>query len=119
MPEARGKLKMCVINPVLIDGLAKMVGSQVEVMTRLGISWNTWTKIRSSRPIRESLGVRLRSRVVRDQTAREIIRRHGAVSGLGKLDAEQLERIFLLPHGHPQPASVPDFERPAVRAERP
>lgn len=57
-------LAMCIVNPDLVGGLAQLVGSQVEVMGRLGISWNTWVKIRDGQPILMSVGRRLRTRIL-------------------------------------------------------
>lgn len=111
MPVPKRKLKMCVVNPLLIDGLGQLIGSQLEVMTRLGISWNTWIKIRSGQPVKLSLGRRLRSRVVADRKAREVIRRRSP--RLRELDAEGLERIFLLPSLEAMPSPRTEHEFPA------
>lgn len=86
---------MCVVNPVFVDGLSQLVGSQMVVMRRLGISWNTWTKIRSGRPVTLSVGERLRSRIVSNQSAHEVLRYESEAVQEDHIEA--LEDIFLLP----------------------
>jgi len=99
MTKPRRKLQMCVVNPVFVDGLSQLVGSQMVVMRRLGISWNTWTKIRSGRPVTLSVGQRLRSRIVNNQSAHQILKRDDSTAGEDYV--EVLENIFLLPEtGH-------------------
>lgn len=116
MPLPKRKLKMCVVNPLLIDGLGQLVGSQLEVMTHLGISWNTWIKIRSGQPVKLSLGRRLRSRIVADRKAREVVRREAGSPRLRDLDAEGLERIFLLPSPDAAPSLRTEHEFSAQSA---
>lgn len=43
-------LNMCIVNPDLVEEIRKLVGSQAEIMTRVGISWNSLTKIASGMP---------------------------------------------------------------------
>lgn len=54
---------MCVINPALVPLIAPFVGSQSEIMLRVGISWNSWNKILAARPIRISMAERFRDRI--------------------------------------------------------
>lgn len=54
---------MCVINPALVPLIAPFVGSQSEIMLRVGISWNSWNKILAARPIRISMAERFRERI--------------------------------------------------------
>jgi hypothetical protein len=66
-------LKMCFVNPAVIDGLSEIVGTQAEIMTRVGISWNTWTKIRLRQPIRISVAERLQSRIIANDRLRSVV----------------------------------------------
>jgi hypothetical protein len=56
---------MCVINPALVPLIAPLVGSQAEIMLRVGISWNSWNKILAAQPIRISMAERFRDRIGR------------------------------------------------------
>lgn len=56
---------MCVINPALVPLIAPLVGSQSEIMVRVGISWNSWNKILATQPIRISMAERFRDRIGR------------------------------------------------------
>lgn len=60
---ASPRQNMCVINPVLVPMIAPLVGSQSEIMLRVGISWNSWNKILDGRPIRISMAERFRERI--------------------------------------------------------
>jgi hypothetical protein len=57
-------MNMCVINPVFVNEIRRLAGSQAEIMGRIGISWNTLTKIVAGQPIRLSVGERLKARVI-------------------------------------------------------
>jgi len=91
-------IKMCVINAEVVEEIRYIAGSQSEIMTRIGISWNSWIKVEGGMPIRLSVGQRLRMRV---------LERLEDLPGLGAkfpsrlpgeaLDRRALERNFLKP----------------------
>ena len=56
--------EMCIVNSELVEDLEPLVGSQAEVMQRLGISWNSWIKIVAGLPVRKSVGQRLKERAL-------------------------------------------------------
>ena len=91
-------LKMCVVNAEFVDELGKMVGSQAEIMTRVGISWNTWNKLVDGQPIRLTVGERLRSRVLDDLDAMPGLKEKFSPDGEeDKPDLRALERAFFKP----------------------
>jgi hypothetical protein len=55
---------MCIVNRMLVEDIAPLADSQHDVMRRLGISWNCWIKIAGGMPIRLSVGLRLRTRIM-------------------------------------------------------
>ena len=88
-------LNMCIVNPDLVEEIRKLVGSQAEIMTRVGISWNSWTKIASGMPVRLSVGERLRSRVIGELRKSPAVRRRFPCASGGGLDEAALEAAFL------------------------
>jgi hypothetical protein len=60
---------MCIVNRDLVEDLEPLVGSQAEVMQRLGISWNSWIKIVAGLPVRRSVGQRLKERTLAQAAA--------------------------------------------------
>lgn len=117
MHVPRRILEMCVVNPELVGNLAQLVGSQAEVMGRLGISWNTWVKIRTGRPILMSVGRRLRSRILNNADAVSRFRREFPSSCEAGVDRGALEAAFFLPadSGHRGATARP---APMAMAER-
>lgn len=89
------KLNMCVVNADLVQEIALLVGSQSEIMTRVGISWNSWTKVVRGLPIRLSVGERLRSRVIRELKNSPTIQEKFPCSSAGGVDEAVLEEAFL------------------------
>lgn len=57
---------MCIVNRDFVDDIAKRIGSQSEIMVRVGISWNTWIKIAAGQPIRLTVGERLKARILKE-----------------------------------------------------
>lgn len=92
------ELNMCVINAELVDEIRPLAGSQAEIMTRLGISWNSWIKVSAGLPVRQSVGERLRMRVLAQADALPQLRkRFPAAGSAGKIDREALGAAFLVP----------------------
>ncbi|MBW7946748.1 MAG: hypothetical protein H3C60_10015 [Sphingomonadaceae bacterium] len=60
----RGKPRMCIVNPALVEDIAPLAGSQSKIMRRAGISWNSWIKVSAGLPIRVSVGRRLKERIL-------------------------------------------------------
>ena len=89
--------RMCVVNSELVEEIAPLVGSQAEIMTRVGISWNSWVKISGGLPVRVSVGERLRSRVLERAEDLPGLRDKFPPAGDGQVDREALERAFLKP----------------------
>ncbi len=60
--------KMARLAPSIVNRMEACVRTQKpdEVMARFGISTNSWVKIRSGEPVRESLATRLVERLVRE-----------------------------------------------------
>ncbi|WP_152682398.1 hypothetical protein [Sphingopyxis sp. C-1] len=90
------KQRMCVINPDLVDEIGPLVGGQCEIMTRVGISWNSWIKITGGLPVRLSLAHRFKARVLADADSIEGFYRKFPLPG-GGLDHAALDNAFLLP----------------------
>ncbi len=94
----RGKPKMCIINPALVEDMAPLTGSQNEIMRRIGISWNSWIKISAGLPIRLSVGRRLRDRMLsRAHEIEGFRRKFAATSSPDGIDHAALEAAFLRP----------------------
>jgi hypothetical protein len=90
--------KMCVVNSGLLEEIGKLVGSQAEIMTRVGISWNTWGKICQGLPVRTSVGERLRTRVLDEVAAMPSLRRKYPSSSPNEIvDFQALASDFLRP----------------------
>lgn len=87
-------LNMCIINSDFVDDIAKLVGSQSEIMVRIGISWNTWTKITAGLPIRLTVGERLKTRILK-QICAPILEVEGADAY--EQTMQQLGVAFLTP----------------------
>ena len=98
------KQRMCIVNPDLVDEIGHLVGGQCEIMTRIGISWNSWTKIASGLPVRHSLAHRFKARVLAAAERSEGFHRKFPLAG-GGLDYAALDDAFLLPTtpSHPEP----------------
>ena len=92
MSVRRRTLVMCTVNPILVGGLAQLVGTQFEIMTRAGISWNSWIKVRAGQPVTLSVGQRLKARILTNPAAVELL-----ALKCGAKDVASLERLFLLP----------------------
>lgn len=90
------KQHMCVVNPDLVDEIGHLVGGQCEIMTRIGISWNSWTKITSGLPVRHSLAHRFKARVLAAADRIEGFQQKFPLPG-GGLDYAALDDAFLLP----------------------
>lgn len=90
------KQRMCVVNPDLVDEIGHLVGGQCEIMTRIGISWNSWIKIASGLPVRLSLAHRFKARVLASAGSIEGFHQKFPLPG-GGLDYVALDDAFLLP----------------------
>ncbi|WP_144243853.1 hypothetical protein [Sphingopyxis sp. MWB1] len=91
----QAKQRMCVINPALVEDIAPLVGGQADIMTRIGISWNTWIKISGGRPVRYSLAQRFKARVVANAEKAETLGRKFPSPG-GGIDRDALDSALLL-----------------------
>ena len=91
-------IRMCSVNPELIEAVGHLVGTQSEIMTRAGISWNSWIKIVSGLPVRLSVGERLRARVLREAETIPDLRKMFPPSKFGEIvDHRAIERVVLTP----------------------
>lgn len=90
------KQHMCVINPDLVDEIGHLVGGQCEIMTRIGISWNSWIKIVSGLPVRRSLAHRFKARVLASADRIQGFHQKFPLPG-GGLDYAALDDAFFLP----------------------
>jgi hypothetical protein len=88
--------KMCHINPALVPLIAPLVGSQSEIMVRVGISWNSWNKILDGQSIRCSMAERFRVKILGLAENLESFARAYPAAG-GGLDMAALEADFLKP----------------------
>lgn len=96
---------MCVVNSDLVEEVSRLVGTQAEIMRRVGISWNSWVKIVNGLPIRLSVGERLRSRVLNElRTSPDIREKFPSAMAADGVDELALEEAFL------KPASVHEGE---------
>lgn len=96
----QGKQRMCVVNPALVGDIVHLVGGQCEIMTKIGISWNSWIKITGGLPVRRSLAQRFKARVLAAAEEIEGFRRKFP-SACGGLDHAALDEAFLLPSAAP------------------
>lgn len=90
------KQRMCIVNPALVDDIVPLVGGQCEIMTKIGISWNSWIKITGGLPVRHSLAHRFKARVLATAEEVEGFRRKFP-SPCGGIDRAALDDAFLLP----------------------
>lgn len=101
---------MCVINREIVDDLATLTATSADMMQRLGISWNSWMKIVAGLPIRRSLALRFRDRILEQAASIEGFRqKFPCASSDDGIDRSALERAFL---------SAPGDTMPRARAPR-
>lgn len=100
---------MCIVNPDVVPALVPFAGGQATIMRCLGISWNTWIKIAAGQPVRMSVGLRLRDRVLSSpDIVRACCMRLPVVGRPADVDLAAVGQAFL------RPASL-DETRPAER----
>lgn len=100
--------KMCIINPALLPLIAPLVGKQIDIMVRVGISWNSWNKLLEGQPVRVSMAERFRSRIA-DMAAENPAFIAAYPAADGTLDRDALDAEFILPpaeHAAPQRAEA-------------
>ena len=88
--------RMCIVNPMLVEDIAPLIGGQTKIMGRVGISWNSWTKIVGGLPVRQSLGERFRARILRSADELDGLRAKFPAPS-GDIDRDALAAAFLLP----------------------
>ena len=89
---------MCIVNSDLVEDLEPLVGSQAEVMQRLGISWNSWIKIVAGLPVRRSVGERLRDRALAQAAAVQGLKaKFPCTLAPDGINRAALESAFMLP----------------------
>lgn len=88
--------KMCQINPKLVPLITPLVGSQSEIMVRVGISWNSWNKILDGQSIRCSMAERFRAKILSLAVNMESFAAAYPAAD-GGLDAAALEADFIKP----------------------
>lgn len=109
-------LKMCVINTDFVEELAPFVGTQSDIMSRSGISWNSWIKIVGGLPVRRTVGERFRSHVLHKLVQQPDVRsRFAPADNSEQVDINALERAFLTPMDIPQGEKR---EEPQLRSVR-
>tara|TARA_R110002124_G_scaffold248171_1_gene413285 strand:+ start:1581 stop:1865 length:285 start_codon:yes stop_codon:yes gene_type:complete len=94
---------MCIVNPALVVDIAPLVGGMADIMTRIGISWNTWNKIAKGRPVRYSVGERFKVRIVANADEVETLRMkfpaaHGGIDRDALSDALLLSNTSTMSH---------------------
>lgn len=100
----------CVVNRDLVPDLAMLTGTRDEMSQRLGISWNSWIKIAGGLPIRTTLALRLRSRVLAQAHMIDSLReKFPCASAPDRIDHAALERAFLRPAAGASAQCVPTF----------
>lgn len=87
--------RMCIVNPALVPDIAPLVGGQSDIMTNIGISWNTWTKITGGQPVRYSLAERLKARIIANAGELETLGRKFPAT-CGGVDHEALGNALLI-----------------------
>ncbi len=97
------KPRMCIVNPALVVDIAPLVGGMADIMTRIGISWNTWNKIAKGRPVRYSVGERFKVRIVANADEVETLRMkfpaaHGGIDRDALSDALLLSNTSTMSH---------------------
>jgi hypothetical protein len=99
---------MCIVNRDLVEDLEPLVGSQAEVMRRLGISWNSWIKIVAGMPIRASVGQRLKERTLAQAAALHGLRsKFPCTVAPDGIDRAALDSAFMLPAANDVGPAVP------------
>jgi hypothetical protein len=89
---------MCIVNRNLLEDLEPLVGSQAEVMQRLGISWNSWIKIVAGLPVRTSVGQRLKERTLAQAAALQGLKnKFPCTLAPDGINRAALERAFMSP----------------------
>lgn len=97
--------KMCTVHPQIVALMAPLVGSQSEIMVRMGISWNSWNKLLDGQPIRCSMAERLRTRILNmAENLDSFIAAFPAADG--GLDRAALEQGFMTPLCAEEPEAV-------------
>jgi hypothetical protein len=101
---------MCIVNRDLVEDLEPLVGSQAEVMRRLGISWNSWIKIVAGLPVRASVGQRLKERTLAHAPALQGLRtKFPCTLAPDGINRAALESAFMLPAANDvEPATPSD-----------
>jgi hypothetical protein len=90
--------EMCIVNRELVEDLEPLVGSQAEVMQRLGISWNSWIKIVAGLPVRRSVGQRLKERALAQAATVQGLRtKFPCSSAPDGINRAALESVFMAP----------------------
>lgn len=107
---------MCVVNREIVDDLATLAATSADMMQRLGISWNSWIKIVAGQPIRRSLALRFRDRILEQAASIEGFRqKFPSASSDDGIDRMALERAFLCaPCDATPPAPAPRSLRQAL-----
>ena len=109
----RREFRICIVNHALVDDIAQLVGSQADVMRRIGISWNCWIKIAGGLPIRLSVGQRLRTRLLADRARIPgFAAKFPSATAPDGVDCAALEAALL------RPVTITRQERPALRPLR-
>lgn len=112
----RGKPRMCIVNPALVEDIAPLAGSQSKIMRRAGISWNSWIKVSAGLPIRVSVGRRLKERILQRAHESDGLRRKFPAETADGLDRAALDAAFLRPAA---PATAADLiHLPPIRSIR-
>jgi hypothetical protein len=89
---------MCIVNREIVRDLASLVGKDADIMDCLGISRNSWIKIVAGLPVRRSMALRLRQRMLAQAASMEGLRnKFPSSSHQGGVDLSALERAFLQP----------------------
>ncbi len=89
---------MCVVNRSLVADIERLIGSQTEIMGRVGISWNSWIKVVGGLPIRLSVGQRLRARILDSADSLPGLQAKFPPSRSGEtIDRSAFEQAFLEP----------------------
>ncbi|WP_417595044.1 hypothetical protein [Parasphingorhabdus sp.] len=89
------KSGMCIVNPALVVDIAPLVGGMADIMTRIGISWNTWNKISTGQPVRYSVAQRFQARIVAKADEIEALRAKFPATH-GGIDRDALSEALLL-----------------------
>ncbi len=99
---------MCIVNRELVEYLEPLVGSQAEVMRRLGISWNSWIKIVAGLPVRRSVGQRLKERTLAQAAALQGLRtKFPCTVAPDGINRAALESAFMLPAANDAGPALP------------